>query len=569
MTTELHGVDVSSHQTGWSPASDDVFVFVKATEGTSYVNPAHDDQVAVARAAGLVVGHYHWLVAGKTSAQLDYFIEHANIEPGDLIALDWEDSSNPSSDEKDQWIRDAQQRLSGHRVGLYCNRDWWINHDVSSFAGDFLWIAEYGVDAPNIKADWIFWQYTSTPIDQNVTASFDDVDALRAWAGVSDDGGEPGPDPDADGAWFSTDYLYPKVTPNPANPHKIKSGDRVEVTASGGLKARTLPGGPQAIKDGEPLVRDQGYEFDVTADLVDGWVTGGSNWYSSDYLDVCAEPPPKPSWSSKPYVILDDPTPDPDRNVSYMQAVVRVAALDTDDGEHYDACYIVAQDYQNSGDLRFGLLYADGRYTEQWMQVNDGGHGQTFHAYRSAAGNLYVWCGENPAYRYKWQNGKKVAKSSGDKMDYKGCRPVGSYEPYVGFRDATDTRETFYLFDRTDFTGNVNRTNPIKSVTVDKRTNYTQQSWAVSDTRIYRIMGSTNDDPPHGSKLHIIDVFDWSGKLLLDRFDVTAMSIETSSDEPEGLTFSGTPGSLLAGKREGSSDPSKRSYPIWTLSGLP
>jgi hypothetical protein len=286
---------------------------------------------------------------------------------------------------------------------------------------------------------------------------------------------------------------------------------------------------------------------------------------------ACDDPPAPavPTWSSSPTVILDDPTPDPDRNVSYLQAVVRVAGMTADDGHKYEPCYIVGQDYANTGDLRFGLMYADGTYTGQWMQVNDGGHGQTFHAYRSAAGNLYVWCGENPAYRYKWQNGKKVSKSSGTKMDYKGSRPVGSYEPWVGFRDATDTKETFYLFDRTDFTDGTNRTDPEKSVTIAKRNDYTQQTWAVSDSRIYRLMGQTNDDPPNGNRLHILDVFDWSGRLLLDRWDLTAMAISTTSDEPEGLTFSGTPGDLLAGKREGSTDPTKRSYPLWTLTGLP
>lgn len=371
--------------------------------------------------------------------------------------------------------------------------------------------------------------------------------------------------------WFSTDYLHPQVKPDPANPNGIDAGDTVVVTASGGLKARQYPGGPQSLdKNGDPLVRATGYQFDVTAPPRDGWITGGTNWYSSDYLDTVDDPAPStPKWSSSPTVILDDPTPDADRNVSYLQACVRVAALDTDDGQHFDECWFVAQDYQNSGDLRFARFHANGDYCDEWMKISDAGHGQTFHAYRSAAGNLYVWCGENPAYRYRWQPGKTVAKNSGDKMDYQGCRPVGSYEPWVGFRDATDTRETFHLFDRTDFTGNVNRTHPVKSVTVDKRTSYTQQTWAVSDTRIYRLMGSTNDDPPHGSRLHILDVFDWSGRLLLDRFDLTAMSIDTTSDEPEGLTFTGTPGNLLAGKREGSTDPKKRSYPIWTLTGLP
>ena len=140
---------------------------------------------------------------------------------------------------------------------------------------------------------------------------------------------------------------------------------------------------------------------------------------------------------------------------------------------------------------------------------------------------------------------------------------------WVGFRDATDTKETFHLFDRTDFTGGENRTKPVKSVTVSKRTDMTQQSWAVSDDPDLSALGSTNDDPPNGKGCTQLDVFDWSGKLLLSKFDVTAMAIETSSDEPEGVTFTGTPGSVLLGKREGSSDPSKRSYPLWTMTGLP
>ena len=106
-------------------------------------------------------------------------------------------------------------------------------------------------------------------------------------------------------------------------------------------------------------------------------------------------------------------------------------------------------------------------------------------------------------------------------------------------------------------------------MTVNKRTDITQQSWCLTDTRIYRFLGATNDDPPHGKGLHELDVLDWNGALLLSKFDVTAMHIESTSDEPEGCTFSGTPGSLLLSKREGSSDKTKRSIPIWTMSGLP
>lgn len=571
-TDYLYGADISSHQSAsWQPAADEAYVFVKATEGRTYTNPSHAQQVATVRAAGRQVGHYHWLVKGNTTEQVDYFLAQADIQPGDLIALDWEDSSNPPTSEKDNWIRQVLDRTNGaNRVGLYCNRDWWWNHDTSSYFGDFLWIAIYGASDPGIQAEWTFWQFTDSPYDRN-RGRFADLAALRAWAGSDTPPDPVPPDPGSGGAWYSTDYLFPKITPNPTNPNGVKNGDTVKVTASGGLKARILPGGPQSKdKNGDPLVRATGYQFTVTADLVDGWVTGGTNWYSSDYLAPVTTPPPpsKPSWSAQPYVILDDSTPNPDRNVSYVQAGVRVGPVTTDDGKTYPECYVAAQDLENKGNLRFARFHDHGDYCDEWMQVNDAGHGQTFHAYRSAAGNLYVWCGENPAYRYKWQNGKTVSRTSGDKMDYKGCRPVGSHEPWVGFRDATDTKETFYLFDRTDFTGNVNRTKPAKSVTIAKQTARSQQSWAVTADRIYRLSGSTNSNPPHGTMLHVFEVFDWSGKRLLE-LDVTAMAMETTSDEPEGVTFTGTPGSVLVGKREGSTDSRKRSYPFWKMSGLP
>jgi hypothetical protein len=571
MVDGLIGVDVSSNNSSNWEDDDWDYGWVKATEGKSYVNPDAAHQLGVIRGRDKQAGHYHWLNDGDVDAQVQWFIDQADVQPGDLIACDWEDSSNPSCAQKDDWIKQVQDHYgTANKVGLYCNRDWWFNRDTTSFAGDYLWIANpNGGSDPGIEYDWTFHQYTWEPYDKNRAPKFKTLADLQAWAG-SEGPPEP-PDPVADGVWFSTDYLFPQVKPNPTNPNGVKKGNEVKVTASGGLTARVLPGGPKSVdKDGKTIVRESGYTFDVTGDLVDGWVTGGTNWYSSDYLDVVDAPPPSttPGWTG-PVVILDDPSPDPNRYVSYAQAVVRVGPVTTDDGTQHPECYVLAQDYENKGDIRFYLARADGHYADQWFQVNDAGHGQTFHAYRSAAGNLYVWCGENAAYRHKWQSGAKVSKTSGTKMDYKGCRPVGSHEPWVGFRDATDTKETFYLFDRTDFTDGTNRTNPKKSVTVNKRTDITQQSWAVTEHRIYRITGSTNDDPPNGKGLHQLDVLDWSGRLLLSKFDITKMAISTTSDEPEGLTFTGTPGSVLAGKREGSTDPAKRSYPLWKMTNLP
>jgi hypothetical protein len=186
----IKGIDVSDYQgTGFS-TSGLSFVIVKATEGRSYVNPKQSAQAKRARDAGLVVGFYHFLWPGNIQAQAEYFVEKCASTGHDLLFVDWETTSSgthASGAEKDQFIRAVQKlRGSSHRVGLYCNRNFWVSHDTTSFAGDALWIADYNgkPGSPGITAHWLFHQYTSSPIDTNV-ARFDSLSALRTWAGGS------------------------------------------------------------------------------------------------------------------------------------------------------------------------------------------------------------------------------------------------------------------------------------------------------------------------------------------------------------------------------------------------
>jgi len=572
MADYLLGVDVSSHQESWQGLADnEYYCWVKATEGKSYVNPEYAHQLAKIREESKVAGHYHWLNSGNVDDQVAWFVLKSDVRPGELIAVDWEDKSNPSTAQKDDAIRRLQEAFPTSKVGLYCNRDWWLNHDTSSFYGDYLWIANYtSASDPGIEAEWSFWQYTSSPYDKN-RGRFADLAELKEWCGMS--GGTPEPQPpSAEGLWYSTDYLFPMIKPDPVNPNKVDKGMTVKVTSEGGLKARSLPGGPQSLdKNGDPLVRDHGYSFDVTGDLVSGWVTGGTNWYSSDYLIKESDPVPstEPGWNTKPYVIIHDESIDDDVSVSYLQAGVRVAAQ-----EGYSEIYVLAQDYKNSGDTKFGCFYPDGRSAKNSMIIKDGGHGQTFHAYRSAAGNLYVWTliGDY-AYRIKWQTGKTITTSSSgvEKMAYGKARPVGTYESYVGFRSANDTDETLSIHDRYGFTDpDNNSADPIKQVKIKKRTDRTQQTWAVSLDRIYRLYGSTNETCGSSSGKHTLDVLDWSGKLLLDRFDLRNMYRSGATEnEPEGITFTGEPGTVLVGMREGGSSVNARSYVWWQMTGLP
>lgn len=186
MTVE--GQDWAGYQAAAPNTTGLDFVVVKATEGSSYTNPDHGTQVATARAHGLVVGHYHFARPGSMSAQADYFLAHAGAKAGDFLAFDWEDTGVSGAD-KDAWLRYVKAKAPGHRVVLYCNRDFWLHHDTTSFCADGLWVADPSAPkgAPRVEHPWLFHQYSDAGgLDRNVGA-FTDLAALAAWAHLQED----------------------------------------------------------------------------------------------------------------------------------------------------------------------------------------------------------------------------------------------------------------------------------------------------------------------------------------------------------------------------------------------
>lgn len=209
------GIDVSSYQSSTYSTKGYDFAFVKATEGTSYVNPRMVAQAAHARAAGLVVGFYHFLRPGSMKAQAAYFVEKACSVPGDPLWADWEHAGVSSAD-KDEFIREVQWlRGDTHRVGLYCNTSYWTSRDKSSFAGDGLWIAVYNGRAgkPGIKADFLIHQWTSTPIDTNLAVAWKSRAEMRAWA-MKAPAGKPKPESKPEpkpATWLKVEGFMPEL----------------------------------------------------------------------------------------------------------------------------------------------------------------------------------------------------------------------------------------------------------------------------------------------------------------------------------------------------------------------
>lgn len=183
----IKGIDVSSYQ---DAADLDLsgldFGFVKATEGTTYANPQMKAEAERFRKAGLPVGFYHFLHPGYVWAQASYFVDMAYSVYGDLLVVDWETTENgnhASCEEKDQFLAAVKQlRGAHHRVGLYCNVDYWKNIDTTSDCGDFLWIASPD-GYPPIRHPWMFWQNGSRGgIDSDLCALHSRA-ALKTWCG--------------------------------------------------------------------------------------------------------------------------------------------------------------------------------------------------------------------------------------------------------------------------------------------------------------------------------------------------------------------------------------------------
>ncbi|GAA1368294.1 lysozyme [Streptomyces beijiangensis] len=198
--SEPRGHDVSSHQKNvdWSKAKAKGarFVYVKATESTTYRSPYFSQQYNGARSAGIVRGAYHFAVPTKASgngrAQAAYFVRYGGWWRGDgwtlPPAVDLE--HNPygknicyglSPARMVGWIKsfsDEVQRKTGRRPVIYTTARWWNSCTGKSraFASNHaLWLARYNTTPGELPAGWSYWtiwQYDngsgSLPGDQNL-----------------------------------------------------------------------------------------------------------------------------------------------------------------------------------------------------------------------------------------------------------------------------------------------------------------------------------------------------------------------------------------------------------------
>jgi lysozyme len=201
-TSTVPGIDVSGHQQNvdwnnlWGQGKR--FVYVKATESTTYKNPYFAQQYNGSYQAGMIRGAYHFATPNSSSGadQANYFIANGGgwSNDGKTLpgALDME--YNPYGDtcygksksDMAAWIKDfsdTYQARTGRYPVIYTSTSWWGQCVDGEFGNtNPLWVARYAAQLGGLPQGWevqTIWQYSSTPIDQNsFNGSLDRLEAL-------------------------------------------------------------------------------------------------------------------------------------------------------------------------------------------------------------------------------------------------------------------------------------------------------------------------------------------------------------------------------------------------------
>ena len=168
------GIDVS----GWQgnidysevASSGIEIVYMKASEGTSFVDPYFDQNYTNAKANGLKVGFYHYLTARSNSeavAEANFFVSTiSGMIPDCRLAMDFESFGNLSAEEINEiglTFMQTVESLSGKEMVIYSDTSNASNIFGGGLTNYPLWVAQYEVEEPTPNGNWdswVGWQYT-------------------------------------------------------------------------------------------------------------------------------------------------------------------------------------------------------------------------------------------------------------------------------------------------------------------------------------------------------------------------------------------------------------------------
>lgn len=172
--TIYEGIDVSGWQGNINYAevrnSGIQIVYMKASEGSSFVDPYFNQNYENAKANNLKVGFYHYLTARSIEeaiSQANFFVSTISGKVPDCrLAMDFESFGNLNTEEINQiglaFMRTVEN-LSGKEMVIYSdtsNASYRFGGELTNYP---LWVAQYEVYEPTPNGNWstwVGWQYS-------------------------------------------------------------------------------------------------------------------------------------------------------------------------------------------------------------------------------------------------------------------------------------------------------------------------------------------------------------------------------------------------------------------------
>lgn len=179
----LLGADLSHHNYGEiNPALFD-FVWLKATEGRTYIDSKMNTFLTeMAEQCGgdgvPFIGFYHYARAENNlpEEEAEHFIKTIEPHIGNcLMALDWEGkSADINQSWAVRWLNHVKAK-TGHTPLIYCSASVTKKLGTVATAGYPLWVAHYiSAKRKSLQpdfynwADYKFWQFTNAPFDVDI-----------------------------------------------------------------------------------------------------------------------------------------------------------------------------------------------------------------------------------------------------------------------------------------------------------------------------------------------------------------------------------------------------------------
>lgn len=188
------GIDISHHngKINWKQVPDVEFVYIKATEGATYVDPMYQQNIKGARAKKLRVGAYHYFrTTNSVQKQFENYKKHVKKSDIDLIPMvDVEECKKWSTVQfQDSLMRFIQLVKSyyGKAPMIYSVNTFYNRYCAPRFNKYYLMIGRYGSEEPFIKGrgTYTIWQKSQTGklsgIPKNV-----DIDIFREGVQIDD-----------------------------------------------------------------------------------------------------------------------------------------------------------------------------------------------------------------------------------------------------------------------------------------------------------------------------------------------------------------------------------------------